>query len=63
MSHDQPYLTEIHDNALVYFLPQMSTKDLDERDFQSRDFPMHEDSSEVELNLKPDVDVGSVDGR
>lgn len=46
------YLTEIHDNALMNFLPQVSSEDLDQRDLEGWDFTMHEDSSEVQLHLE-----------
>ena len=57
------YLAHIHDNALVHFLPQVSPEDLNEGDFQSRDFPVHEYSRQIELDLETDIDVSSVDGR
>lgn len=44
-------------------LPQVSSEDLNERDFESGDFSVHEDSCEVQLNLEADVDIGSVDSR
>ena len=50
-------LTEIHHNALVHFLPQMSSEDLDQRDLQRRDFAVHENTGQVELHLKADVDL------
>ena len=57
------YLTQIHDNTLVDLLPQVSSEDLNERDFESGDFSVHEDAREVELDLEADVDIGSVDSR
>jgi hypothetical protein len=44
-------------------LPQMGTEDLDERDLQRRNLSVHEDTSQIELNLETDVDVGSIDRR
>lgn len=49
------YLTEIHDNALMDFLPQVSSEDLDQRDLEGWDFTMHEDSSEVQLHLETHI--------
>lgn len=42
------------------FLPQMSSKDLNQRDFKGWNLPMHIDTSQVELDLKADINVGSV---
>ena len=39
----------------------MRTEDLNEGDFQSGDFSMHEDSSQIQLHLEADVYIGSVD--
>ena len=39
----------------------MSTEDLNEGDFESWDFSMHKDSSQIQLNLETNVYVGSVD--
>jgi len=57
------YLTQVHDDALVHFLPQMCSEDLDQRDLERWYLAMHEDAGEVELNLKADVDIGAVDCR
>ena len=59
-THTQ-YLTEIHDDTLMHFLPQVSSKDLNEGDFECWDFSMHEDASEIELHLEAHIDVGSID--
>lgn len=50
-------LTKIHDDALVNLLPQVSTEDLDQRDLECRNFAVHENTGEVELDLKTDVDL------
>lgn len=39
----------------------MSTEYLDEGDLQSGDLAMQEDTSQVELDLETDVDVGTID--
>jgi len=39
----------------------MSSEDLDQRDFESGDFAVHEDPGEVQLHLETNVDIGSVD--
>ena len=49
------YLTQVHDHALVDFLPQVSTENLDEGDLQSRNLAVHEDSSQVQLHLETHV--------
>ena len=43
-------------------LPQVSAEDLNQGDFERRDLAVHEDSSEVQLDLETNVHVGSVDG-
>lgn len=50
-------MTEIHDNALMDFLPQVSPEDLNEGDLQSGDLAVHEDSSQIKLHLETDVDL------
>ena len=42
-------------------LPQMGSEDLDERNLQRWNFAVEEDTSQIKLYLKTDVDVGSVD--
>ena len=39
----------------------MGTEDLDERDFQSRDLAVKENTCQIQLHLKTHIDVGSVD--
>ena len=46
------YLTEIHDDTLVYLLPQVSSEDLDEWDLECRNFTMHEDTRQIQLHLE-----------
>lgn len=41
-------------------LPQVSSKDLNQRDFQRWDFTMHENASQIQLNLETYVDVRSI---
>ena len=41
------HLTQVHHNALVHFLPQMRTKDLNERNLERWDLAMHEDARQV----------------
>ena len=55
------YLTQVHDYTLVNLLPQVSSEDLDKRDFQGRDFTVHENTRQIELYLETDVDVGTID--
>lgn len=49
------YLTEIHDNALMNLLPQVSPEDLNEGDLQCGDLSVHEDSRQVKLHLETHV--------
>ena len=44
-------------------LPQMGSEDLDQGDLESRNLAVQEDTSEIQLHLETDVDIGSVDGR
>ena len=46
------HLTEVHDDALVYLLPQVSPEDLDQGDLECGDLAMHEDPSQVKLHLE-----------
>jgi hypothetical protein len=40
----------------------MGTEDLYERDFQSRDFAMQENTCQIQLHLETHIHVGSVNG-
>mmetsp|Transcript_569 Transcript_569/g.1265 ORF Transcript_569/g.1265 Transcript_569/m.1265 type:complete len:352 (-) Transcript_569:2863-3918(-) len=55
------HLAEIHDDGLVDLLPEMGPEDLDQRDLQCRNLPVHEDARQVQLHLEAHVHVGSVD--
>ena len=39
----------------MHLLPQMSPEDLDQRDLESRDLTMHEDTGQIQLYLETDV--------
>ena len=56
-------LAEIHNDCFVYFLPKMRSENLNQRYFERWNFTVHEDASEVELNLEANVNVGTVDRR
>mmetsp|Transcript_12946 Transcript_12946/g.36299 ORF Transcript_12946/g.36299 Transcript_12946/m.36299 type:complete len:360 (+) Transcript_12946:1817-2896(+) len=56
-------LAEVHDDGLVDLLPQVSPEDLDQRDLQRRNLPVHEDACQVQLNLETHVHVRPVDCR
>lgn len=45
----------------MYFLPQVCSENLDERDLKGGYFAMHKDASQVELNLEPDIHICPVD--
>lgn len=49
------HLTEIHDDALVNLLPQVSPEDLNEGDLQRGDLAVHKDSCQVKLYLETHV--------
>merc|ERR1719318_1929485 len=55
-------LAQVHHHRLVDLLPQMSPEDLNEGNLQGGDLPVHEDTSQVKLDLEPNIHVGSVDG-
>lgn len=57
------HLTEIHDNALMYFLPQMGPEDLNKGDLQSWNLAMHEYAGQIELHLKSNINVSPVNCR
>lgn len=40
----------------------MCSEDLNQRDLQSGDLTVHENTSQIELDLETNVDIGSVDG-
>jgi hypothetical protein len=44
-------------------LPQMGSENLDQTDFQSRDFTMHKNTSKIQLYLETNIDISSVDSR
>ena len=52
---------QVHDDALVDLLPQMGAEDLDEGDLERRDFAVHEDARQVQLDLEAHIDIGAVD--
>lgn len=49
----EQYLTQVHNNALMHFLPEMGPENLNERDLECGDLAMHEDASQIQLYLKP----------
>ena len=42
---------------LVDLLPEVSSENLDQRNFESGNLPVHEDARQVELDLEADVDL------
>ena len=54
---------QIHDKRFMYLLPQVRSEDLNQRNFQSWNFAVHENSSQIQLHLESDVDVRSVNRR
>lgn len=49
------HLTQIHDNALMDLLPQVSSENLDEGNLQRGDLAMHEDPCQIQLHLEPNI--------
>mmetsp|Transcript_94895 Transcript_94895/g.290283 ORF Transcript_94895/g.290283 Transcript_94895/m.290283 type:complete len:372 (+) Transcript_94895:2060-3175(+) len=56
-------LAQVHDDALVDFLPQVSPEDLDQRNLQCGDLAVHENACQVQLHLEAHIHVGAVDRR
>ena len=54
---DQADLTQVHDNALVNLLPQVSPEYLDQRNLQGWNLAVHEDTSQIQLHLKADINL------
>ena len=52
---------QIHNNWLMYLLPEMCSEDLNIANLQGGDFTMHKNAGEIQLHLKPHVNIGSVD--
>jgi hypothetical protein len=55
-------LAQVHDQTLVDFLPQMRPEYLYERDFQGGYLSVHENTCQIELHLKSDVNVRAIYG-
>ena len=53
--------SQVHDHALVDLLPQVGPEDLDERDLEGGNLPVHENAGQIQLHLEPYVHIGSVD--
>mmetsp|Transcript_67280 Transcript_67280/g.140139 ORF Transcript_67280/g.140139 Transcript_67280/m.140139 type:complete len:747 (+) Transcript_67280:1153-3393(+) len=56
-------LAQVHDDALVHLLPQVRAEDLDQRDLERWDLPVHENPGQVKLHLEPDIHVRAIDRR
>lgn len=46
----------------VNLLPQMGSKDLDERNLEGRNLSVHKDSSKIQLHLETNVHICPIDG-
>ena len=55
-------LAEVHDEALVDLLPEVTSEELDEADLEGGHLAVEHDAGEVELDLEAHVHVGTVDG-
>ena len=53
-------LAKIHDHGLMNLLPQMSSENLDEGNLQSWDLAVQENTSQIQLHLETNIDIGSV---
>ena len=49
------HLAQIHHHTLVDLLPQMGSEDLDEGDLEGGNFAVHEDASQIQLDLETHV--------
>lgn len=49
------HLTQIHYNALMDLLPQVSSENLNERNLQRGDLAMHKNTCQIQLHLKPNI--------
>lgn len=47
----------------MYFLPEMGSEYLDQRDLERRDLAVQEDTSQVKLDLEANIDVCPGDGQ
>ena len=57
------FAQHVQRRILVNLLPQMGAENLAQRNFQGWYFTVHEDAGQIELHLKTDVDVRSIDCR
>lgn len=48
-------LTQIHYNALVDLLPQVSSENLNERNLQCGDLAVHKNACQIQLHLEPNI--------
>ena len=53
----QYYLTQVHHNTLVDFLPQMGSENLNEWDLQCWNLAMHKYSCQVKLHLETNINL------
>jgi hypothetical protein len=54
------HLTQVHNNRLVNFLPQVSSEYLNQRDLKCRNFTVHKYAGQIQLDLETNVDVGAI---
>jgi hypothetical protein len=43
-------------------LPEMRSEDLNKRNLQCRYLTVHEDASQIKLDLETNIDIGSING-
>lgn len=56
-------LAQIHDNALVDFLPQMRSEYLNQRNLECWYLAVHENASQIQLHLETNIDICSINCR
>lgn len=56
-------LTQVHHDAFVDFLPKMGPENLNQGDLQGGNLTMHEDTSQIELNLETNINIGTIHSR
>ena len=55
--HIQSTTIAYHDKRFVDLLPQMRSKNLNQRNFERRNFAVHENAGQIKLHLKADINI------
>ena len=57
------HLSKINHHTLVNLLPQVSSEDLNQGDFQGRNLTMHKNTCQIQLDLETNIYIRTVDCR